>query len=266
MADKSLETKKTVISPISDLLASVSILLLSCVLLSNWSVVCKLAKEHPGLIGVLIAVAGEVFFDWREAKDKHARWKKFFMLLLVLSLAYELIEAREADRKTAEANERSKQLESSNLVLRSNIEELKKANLELEAQFAWRWCSPEQGEKLQAILRQTPDEVVMLIVIGDPETLRFAKQLSALFKNSGWRVSENSKTYHNIVVSGIFVPGETRAAKSIRAAFDAGGVEYSERQIPIDPGVGPLAEWGWGIGSPSENALRILVAIKPMRF
>ncbi|HXI69371.1 MAG TPA: hypothetical protein VNN22_03325 [Verrucomicrobiae bacterium] len=73
-----------------------------------------LVLKHPGLIGVLIGVAGEVYFDWGEEVGTKGRWKKFFMALLVVSLAYELVEASETDKEAADtiklaglANERA---------------------------------------------------------------------------------------------------------------------------------------------------------------
>jgi hypothetical protein len=61
------------------------------------------AVKHPGIIGVLVAVTGEVYFDWKEEIGKHARWKKCFMALLVVSLSYELYEASETDKEAADA-------------------------------------------------------------------------------------------------------------------------------------------------------------------
>jgi len=63
----------------------------------------EFVSKHPGLIGVLIAVSGEVYFDWKKESGRHAKWKKFFMALLVVSLAYELYEASESDQKAADS-------------------------------------------------------------------------------------------------------------------------------------------------------------------
>ena len=87
--------------------------------------------KHPGLIAVLVGVTGEVCFDWSEEKGPHKGWKRFFMILLVGGLAYELIEASWTDKEAADAtklaayaNERAALIESNNLVLRSNVDSL----------------------------------------------------------------------------------------------------------------------------------------------
>lgn len=97
-------------------------------LLFWWPALRVFVIKHPGIIGVLVAVSGEVYFDWEEETGRKGRWKKFFMGLLVASLAYELYEAAETDKEAANAiklagnaNERAAKTESSNLVLRTNI-------------------------------------------------------------------------------------------------------------------------------------------------
>jgi hypothetical protein len=94
--------------------------------------------EHPGLMAVFIGVAGEVYFDWGEETGRHSRWKKFFMALLVVGLAYELFEASESDKKAAtaielagKANEHAANTESDNWILQSNVFTLQKSIVEL---------------------------------------------------------------------------------------------------------------------------------------
>ena len=80
------------------------ILLLSFVALVIWFPTFRaFAVKHPGLMGVLVAVSGEVYFDWNEEAGRNAKWKRFFMALLVVSLAYELYEASESDKEAAKA-------------------------------------------------------------------------------------------------------------------------------------------------------------------
>ncbi len=98
--------------------------------------------RHPGLLLVLLGVAGEVICDWKEMEGRLARAKRISAILLVVGLAIEFIEAANSDREVAalgkqaataieragiaeqkagEANERAAITESNNLVLRSNV-------------------------------------------------------------------------------------------------------------------------------------------------
>jgi hypothetical protein len=95
--------------------------------LITWPPSRAFAFKHPGLIGVLVAVTGEVYFDWKEEKGKHARWKKFFMGLLIVSLAYELYEASETDKEAAEAIKLAQQAKE-----QSEKEALARAKMEKE--------------------------------------------------------------------------------------------------------------------------------------
>jgi len=105
------------------------------VALALWSPSLRVfAANHPGIIGVLVAVTGELYFDWKEERGKHARWKKFFMALLVVSLSYELYEAAETDKKAADAitlavkaNEHVEELRAENARLKLGVTDLNKA-------------------------------------------------------------------------------------------------------------------------------------------
>src|SRR5579863_6030112 len=84
--------------------------------------------RHPGLIAVLIGVAGEVYFDWKKEVGREALLRKVFMAFLVLGLSYELFEASNTDKEAAnaielasKANERTATIESNNLVLEAKL-------------------------------------------------------------------------------------------------------------------------------------------------
>src|SRR5437762_1395177 len=104
MGRNNLEASSTIADPSKILLAIASAALLALVTSPYWSVFCIFAKRHPGLIAVLIGVAGEVILDWRDAsKDNRGRWKRFFMALLVIGLAVDLYEAKNADKEAVDA-------------------------------------------------------------------------------------------------------------------------------------------------------------------
>src|SRR5579859_1028671 len=97
-------------------------------LLSNcW----EFSTRHPGILLVLLGVAGEVIFDWKEMKGRMAWAKRLSALVLVAGLILEFSEAAKSDkevsaaieragdaeREAGQANERTANTESNNLVL-----------------------------------------------------------------------------------------------------------------------------------------------------
>lgn len=60
--------------------------------------------EHPGILLVVIAVAGEVICDWNRKKTLKERLKKFFGTILVVGLMLEISEAVKSDEQVSLAN------------------------------------------------------------------------------------------------------------------------------------------------------------------
>lgn len=157
--------------------------------------------KHPGLIGVLVGVSGEVYFDWKEEKGKNASWKRFFMALLVVSLTYELIEASENDKEAADAiklagqaNERANALEAqvmdtSNIVVQANeriaLAQKEAANAEKEsaesneraAKFdADRALVEKEAEQIRSKNLELESEISQLKSQMQPRTLTTEQQ------------------------------------------------------------------------------------------
>jgi hypothetical protein len=137
---KTFDTKKIAKAKFKICVAIASVLFLA--LLIVFPAFRAFSLKHPGLIGVLVGVSGEVYFDWKEEKGKNAKWKRFFMALLVVSLTYELIEASENDKEAAnaiklagQADEHAAETESNNLVLSTNFEALSVAVIRLAHQY-----------------------------------------------------------------------------------------------------------------------------------
>ena len=64
----------------------------------------EFVTRHPGLVLVMIGVAGEVACDWNEMSGRLARAKKLSAILLVVGLAIEFIEAAKSDLEIATLN------------------------------------------------------------------------------------------------------------------------------------------------------------------
>ena len=104
--------------------------------------------RHPGLLLVLVGVAGEVLFDWPEMKGKRVWGKRLSAIILVLGLVLEFVEAAKSDnevtatkertahaeRQAGQANERAAIIESNSIALSLTIEGFRSNNLAVENQ------------------------------------------------------------------------------------------------------------------------------------
>jgi len=166
--------------------------------------------------------------------------------------------------KISEANAQAEKAKLDSAEANARAAEAALEQEKLKAQFAWREITTEQASKILSTLKKTPDEIVLKIVIGDPETLHFAKQISKIFRKAGWKVSEQSMQYDEIVVFGVYIPESEATSTLVRSAFDEAGIDYFSEDIPTEPG--HRMHMGWGRGSPSPNALRILIAPKKINL
>ncbi|HWW00484.1 MAG TPA: hypothetical protein VNZ64_12365 [Candidatus Acidoferrum sp.] len=170
-----------------------------------WPSLRAFAIKHPGIIGVLVAVTGEVYFDWKEEIGKHARWKKFFMALLVVSLTYELYEASETDKEAADAiilagkaNERAAKNEAAAKEL--EIEVAKQRERAAQAEFRimrlqkWGWPRWElfRAEAFQDSLTNAPKgrASIWFIPSMDHEPEGLGRRIAQSLKTAGWTVTE----------------------------------------------------------------------------
>lgn len=196
---KILDAKKIAKAKNKILLAIISILFFALLL---WSLAFReFVSNHPGLIGVLIAVSGEVYFDWKKESGRDAKWKKFFMALLVVSLAYELYEASESDKKAADAiklaglanesagksNERAANTESNNLALRTKV-------LELEAKMQPRSISKKQISDFIFLTDKIP-KIPIRVGVGPTadEVFTFAVKVQTMLADAGYNVPDSDK-------------------------------------------------------------------------
>src|ERR1035438_8162923 len=72
---------------------------------SSFFVCGEFVTRHPGLVLVLLGVAGEVFCDWKEMEGRLARAKRLSAILLVIGLMMEFWEAAKSDLDVARLNQ-----------------------------------------------------------------------------------------------------------------------------------------------------------------
>lgn len=65
------------------------------------------ATRHPGILLVLLGVAGEIIFDWKDMKGRLAWAKRISALVLIAGLILEFSEAAKSDKDVAASIERA---------------------------------------------------------------------------------------------------------------------------------------------------------------
>lgn len=101
------------------------------------------ATRHPGILLVLLGVAGEVIFDWNEMKGRLAWAKRISAFVLIVGLILEFYEAANSDKEVSASIERAGNAEkeakqasllatemgTTNAQLSLRVEELRSNNL-----------------------------------------------------------------------------------------------------------------------------------------
>src|SRR5258706_10997202 len=79
---------------------------------TSLSLCFEFIARHPGLLLVLIGVAGEIIFDWKEmGHGRLAYAKRISAILLVVGLMMEFWEAAKSDKEIAAINLQATQAE-----------------------------------------------------------------------------------------------------------------------------------------------------------
>lgn len=143
----------------------------------------EFATRHPGILLVLLGVAGEVVFDWKEMKGRLAWAKRLSALVLIAGLILEFSEAAKSDNEVADTKERTALVESNNLVLRSNV-------VALELKIQPRTITGIQREKFIKLLTDVP-KCPIRIHCGnvDNETRNYANQLRGMLDAAGYNAT-----------------------------------------------------------------------------
>ena len=214
----------------------------------------EFSKRHPGIILVLSGVAGEVICDWKNHSDFLEKLKQWFAVILVVGLVWELGEAAKLDSETAHSNERSKQLESTNLVLRGKV-----AALELKVEG--RKITPQNEAIIVAALKRIPrvrtDHPIEIMMRsgGDAEIVKYAVRISRVLELGGITPTSLSEPVPNEKLSDglLFVirTNSPPSIKLIKEAFREGGIEMKESETDV-----------WG-GPPRDGDAAIFVGKDP---
>jgi hypothetical protein len=194
---------------------------------SSFSDCIGFVLRHPGLLLVLIGVAGEIICDWKDMEGRLARAKKLSAILLVVGLTMEFWEAAKSDEEIAklklqtadsnlaaqraaeesgQANERAANTESNNLVLQTRL-------IELENKIKPRTITPQQRIQFITLLKNAPKSPVGLYRTSDnTETGTFKIQVGEMLESAGYPIHNGSSSDIIKGSSVEFFPSQTTGA------------------------------------------------------
>jgi hypothetical protein len=172
-------------------------ILASSVLSVSWEFI----KRHPGIVLVLIGVAGEVICDWKEMVGRLAWAKRLSAILLIVGLAIEFGEAAKSDNELANTNLRTHLIESNNVALQVTVEELRSKNIALESKLIElkgtlqpRRITTQQRDRFIELLKTIPKFPVKVFVgREDSETHNYALQIREMLNSAGFGTGEDDK-------------------------------------------------------------------------
>ncbi len=140
--------------------------LISSALLYGWEFV----RRHPGITLVFVGVVGEIILDWTGTAEKFKKSKKAFWICLVVGLAFEFGEASKEDRQ---------------------VEELRRANNELEARLKPRRITAEQMVRFKFLTERITKVPIKIISVQAKEPLTFAHDLREMFTFAGFKTNDD---------------------------------------------------------------------------
>jgi hypothetical protein len=203
--------------------------------------------RHPGILLVIIAVAGEVACEWNRERNLVERLKKFFGVLLVVGLILEMAEASKSDVHVAEAEKEvaALQLEveqTSNNVAQVNeqiasaktqaadaLKDAAQAN-ERAAKFdADRALVEKEAEQIRSTNLELQAEIVQLNSKIQPRTL--VGQQENTFTNF-LRSYPKGRVF---VMASLWDTEATEYAKEIESALKISGFDVVRPTAPNDP-------------------------------
>ena len=213
----------------------------------------EFATRHPGLMLVLIGVAGEVACDWKEMTGRLALAKKVSAMLLVIGLAIEFWESAKLDNEVAntaertaiavkeasQANARAAKFDADRVLIEKQAEDIRGTNfvlqaklLEMQLRFSFRQISHQKQQDLSACLKNAPKGKV-LICTGfiDLEAIQYGNQISNVLATAGFVVRPYQDNYN---ITSIGIPGLSMICRdyshvplwmgSLKNCFDQNGL------------------------------------------
>lgn len=128
---------------------------------------------------------------------------------------------------------------------------------EIEKLSAWRALSDTQRQRFVEALKAHPSSVMIAWIANDPESLFFAQQLDVAFREAGWTVDGEARTYSGVLWWEIDIPDTQtpEAVDVVRSAFAIAQVSFFKISLP-------QPSMSWGKTPPPQDSATILVGSK----
>jgi hypothetical protein len=188
--------------------------------------------EYAGWVLVILGCAGEGLAEFEKfPKDPKLRHKlgKISWLTLLAGLAFELLGAVRVtalkDLEIAHANLRAEEANKEAAFARLEGEKLKD-------KLAWRTLGDDGRRNLAIDIVGIEGPLAIAYSANDPEALSFALEFSKAFMKGGCSVRMQSRTFNGSLPFGIFVPGNSVGARSLREALAKSRIPFSTDAPP----------------------------------
>jgi hypothetical protein len=178
--------------------------------------------NHPGVILVLLGVAGENLWDEKTTDGMKAMYR-WSANMLILGLVVEMFEAVQLDGKLTEAKMAA-------ATANERAEELRKANLALERGVQPRWMqfnSVKFRERLRKARARM--DVELLFQEGDVDGYMWLTGVAACLKLEGWKTSGPRPVREDDVV---LLDDNKDTPMAIRAGAQPGNIAYIRKTLP----------------------------------
>jgi hypothetical protein len=244
------ETIKTEKIELSKTVSRVSIFGLE---LTSWEHLMLLSLGIAGLVAVAVFVttASVVILQRRDNAQTKREYEEY-KLTVDAKVAEAKREGIAAGKSAGDALVRAAALEK-------EAQELKAANLALEARIQPRRLTGENSRRLSEVLSSAPPAAVAVVSrLFDPEGVDFSDDLATAIGNGHWQTARyrswtrSEKGVFIATVEGTPLP---LSVAILRAALDAANVKYSVSTISADDHT--MSPWF------QPNVLYLLVGAKP---
>jgi len=189
----------------------------------NFSSICSFVRRHPGLLLVLIGVAGESILDWQDSHGTLGWVRRFFSLVLIARLIEEFYEASKSDKEVAA------------LTLQTASAQKQIAEISLEVAKA-NQAAAEANERAARLEKEAEEGRL------EVEKIRLAQQPRnfTVEQRKGFITSLDKAVKRPVrVIALTNTPESTAWARHIRSALDEAGMsDPAHKDIECIIGVG----------------------------
>jgi hypothetical protein len=152
-------------------------------------------KNHPGILIVVLGVAGEIICEWNREKGIRGLLIKTFGLCLVAGLLLEIWEATKTDALVARVMNDNLKLQTELVSMESKVAEANRqvaeSNLKIrKINEVMRFSFKDKGETIKILSQFAGTEAKIEYSEDDLDALSTAQEIESVFKAAGWKTSK----------------------------------------------------------------------------